>query len=325
MVTSLSNIQGYGKLMPVSLVAGAAGFLGSHLSKKLLEKGHEVIGLDNFATCNGANLTSLRENSQFQFIEASVSDRSTWGLFKKPNFIFHMASPASPPKYQLLGHETLQANTIGTENLINLALENESRMLFASTSEVYGDPEVSPQKESYWGNVNPIGPRSVYDESKRLGETLMSFFSRERGLDGAIIRIFNTYGPGMDPWDGRVVSSFIRQGLNGEPFTVFGDGSQTRSFCFVEDLVFGIIAMAESREPGPINLGNPRELDLISLGKLIANVLGISPEFEFHELPTDDPKQRCPDITLAKETLGWEPKTEIEQGILTTANWMRSL
>jgi dTDP-glucose 4,6-dehydratase len=235
-----------------------------------------------------------------------------------------MASPASPPKYQLLGYETIQANTIGTENLIHLALENESRMLFASTSEVYGDPKVTPQKESYWGNVNPIGPRSVYDESKRLGETLMSFFSNERGLDGAIIRIFNTYGPGMDPWDGRVVSSFIRQGLRGEPFTVFGDGSQTRSFCFVEDLVVGIIAMAESREFGPVNLGNPKELDLISLGKLIANILGIDPKFTFHELPTDDPSQRCPDITLAMERLGWEPKIEIEEGISLTANWMKS-
>jgi dTDP-glucose 4,6-dehydratase len=311
--------------MPVSLVAGAAGFLGSHLSSKLLEKGHEVIGLDNFSTCSGANLVSLRENSKFHFIEASVSDRTTWGDFKKPNYIFHMASPASPPKYQLLGYETMQANTIGTDNLIHLALENESRMVFASTSEVYGDPEVTPQKESYWGNVNPIGPRSVYDESKRLGETLMHFFSKEKGLDGAIIRIFNTYGPGMDPWDGRVVSSFIRQGLRGEPFTVFGDGSQTRSFCYVEDLVLGIIAMAESREFGPVNLGNPNELDLLSLGKLISNVLGINPEFEFHELPTDDPKQRRPDITRAIESLGWQPKTEIEQGILLTANWMRSL
>jgi dTDP-glucose 4,6-dehydratase len=309
--------------MPVSLVAGAAGFLGSHLSSKLLEKGHEVIGLDNFATSNGDNLVSLREKSNFEFIEASVSDRRTWGVFKKPDFIFHMASPASPPKYQLLGYETIQANTIGTENLIHLALENESRMIFASTSEVYGDPEVTPQKESYWGNVNPIGPRSVYDESKRLGETLMSFFSNERGLDGAIIRIFNTYGPGMDPWDGRVVSSFIRQGLRNEPFTVFGDGSQTRSFCFVEDLVFGIIAMAESREFGPINLGNPNELDLISLGTLIANILDIDAKFAFHELPTDDPRQRCPDITFAMETLGWQPEIEIEEGISLTANWMR--
>jgi dTDP-glucose 4,6-dehydratase len=308
----------------VSLVAGAAGFLGSHLSSKLLEMGHDVIGLDNFATCDGENLISLRKKSNFRFVEASVSDRTTWGVFEKPDYIFHMASPASPPKYQLLGYETIQANTIGTENLIHLALENESRMLFASTSEVYGDPEVTPQKESYWGNVNTIGPRSVYDESKRLGETLMSYFSNERGLNGAIIRIFNTYGPGMDPWDGRVVSSFIRQGLRGEPFTVFGDGSQTRSFCFVDDLVAGIIAMAESREFGPINLGNPKELDLIALGKLIANILGIVPKFTFHELPTDDPSQRCPDITRAMESLGWEPKIEIEEGISLTANWMRS-
>jgi dTDP-glucose 4,6-dehydratase len=236
-----------------------------------------------------------------------------------------MASPASPPKYQALGYETMQANTKGTENLIHLAIENGSRLLFASTSEIYGDPKVTPQKESYWGNVNPIGPRSVYDESKRLGETLMSYFFRERGLDGAIIRIFNTYGPGMDPLDGRVVSSFIRQGLSQEPFTVYGDGSQTRSFCFVDDLIDGIIAMAESGEFGPINLGNPNELDLLTLGKVISKVLNIDPKFEFHELPIDDPKQRRPDISRAIETLGWEPKTEIEDGVLLTANWMRKL
>jgi nucleoside-diphosphate-sugar epimerase len=311
--------------MPVSLVAGAAGFLGSNLARNLLSRGHRVIGLDNFATSSGTNLSNILDNRDFSFVTASVSDRSSWPKIEKPDFIFHLASPASPPKYQSLALETINANTVGTENLINLAMESNSRILFASTSEVYGDPQISPQREEYWGNVNPVGPRSVYDESKRLGETLMSFFFRERGLDGAIIRIFNTYGPGMDPLDGRVVSSFIRQGLSQEPFTVFGDGSQTRSFCFVDDLIDGIIAMAESGEFGPINLGNPNELNLLDLGKVVAQVLKIEPIFDFHMLPVDDPKQRCPDISRAMEILGWNPKTQIEEGVLLTSDWMRNL
>jgi nucleoside-diphosphate-sugar epimerase len=309
--------------MPVSLVAGAAGFLGSNLARNLLSRGHRVIGLDNFATSSGANLSNLLENKNFSFVKASVSDRGSWPKIEAPDYIFHLASPASPPKYQTLAIETIRANTIGTENLINFALESNSRILFASTSEVYGDPKVSPQTEEYWGNVNPIGPRSVYDESKRLGETLMSHFERTRGLKGSIVRIFNTYGPGMDPHDGRVVSSFIRQALRGEPFTVYGDGTQTRSFCYVEDLISGIIKMAESENFGPLNLGNPTEINLLTLGNIVASVLHVDPVFEFLDLPIDDPKQRCPDINRAKELLGWDPKIGIKEGLLLTASWMK--
>ncbi len=310
--------------MPRSLVLGAAGFLGSNLSTELLKRGHDVIGLDNFATSTDQNLIELLANPGFQFIRATVSDTIDWPEFEKLDFIYHLASPASPPKYQKLGLETLKANTIGTENLMYLSLKHSARFLFASTSEIYGDPAVSPQSESYWGNVNTIGPRSVYDEAKRLGETLVSLFNREYGLDGAIIRIFNTYGPGMDPYDGRVVSSFIRQGLNSEPFSVFGDGSQTRSFCFVDDLIDGIISMAESGESGPINLGNPNEIDLLTLGEAVAKVLGVEAKYSFEELPEDDPKQRRPDITLAKALLKWEPKVPLSEGIQRTAAWIKS-
>ena len=310
--------------MPRSLVLGAAGFLGSNLSAELLKRGHDVIGLDNFATSTHQNLIELLANPGFQFIRATVSDTKDWPEFEKLDFVYHLASPASPPKYQKLGLETLKANTIGTENLMHLSLKHSARFLFASTSEIYGDPAVSPQSESYWGNVNTIGPRSVYDEAKRLGETLVSLFNREYGLDGAIIRIFNTYGPGMDPYDGRVVSSFIRQGLNSEPFSVFGDGSQTRSFCFVDDLIDGIISMAESRESGPINLGNPNEIDLLTLGEAVAKVLGVEAKYSFEELPEDDPKQRRPDITFAKALLKWEPKVPLSEGIQRTAAWIKS-
>jgi dTDP-glucose 4,6-dehydratase len=310
--------------MPRSLVLGAAGFLGSNLSAELLRRGHDVIGLDNYATSTEHNLSALRANHGFEFVEATVSDTSVWPEFEKLDYIFHLASPASPPKYQKLGLETLKANTLGTENLMNLSIKHNARFLFASTSEIYGDPAVTPQSEGYWGNVNTIGPRSVYDEAKRLGETLVSLFNREYGLDGSIIRIFNTYGPGMDPYDGRVVSSFIRQGLNSEPFSVFGDGSQTRSFCFVDDLIEGIIAMAESSQKGPINLGNPNEIDLLSLGKAVAQVLGIEAKFTFEELPEDDPKQRRPDITLAKKLLNWEPKVSLAEGIERTAAWIKT-
>jgi nucleoside-diphosphate-sugar epimerase len=310
--------------MSTSLVAGAAGFLGSNLSLELLRRGHTVVGLDNFCTSSRHNLQNLLNQEKFSFFEGSVSSIESWPKFENLDYIFHLASPASPPKYQKLALETIKANTLGTENLMNVALEYGARFLFASTSEVYGDPEVTPQSEKYLGNVNPIGPRSVYDESKRLGETLVSYFTRELGLNGSIIRIFNTYGPGMDAFDGRVVSSFIRQGLESQEFTVYGDGSQTRSFCFVDDLIAGIIKMAESRERGPINLGNPNEIDLITLGKNVAEALGIKAKFEYHELPEDDPKQRRPDITLAREKLGWEPSVSLSEGLARTAIWMKT-
>lgn len=309
--------------MKASLVAGVAGFLGSNLAKSLLERDHRVIGVDDFSTSTTSNLEPLLSRSGFEFYQGSVSDASTLTGIPKVDYIFHFASPASPPKYQRLGLQTIRVNTVGTENLINLAIINNARLIFASTSEVYGDPLVSPQRESYWGNVNPIGPRSVYDESKRLGETLISHFKRESGLNAAIIRIFNTYGPGMDPFDGRVVSSFIRQGLAREPFSVFGDGSQTRSFCYVDDLISGILSVSESIETGPINLGNPQEITLLELGHHVANALGIEANFVFSELPEDDPKQRCPDITLAREKIHWQPEISIEEGIKLTARWMQ--
>lgn len=311
--------------MTVSLVAGAAGFLGSHLARRLLMAGHHVIGVDNFSTSSNKNLEDILNDKNFRFVQASVSDNLQDLDLGNLSFVFHLASPASPPKYQKLGIETLRANTVGTENLISLAISNSARFIFASTSEVYGDPQVSPQPEEYWGNVNPIGPRSVYDESKRLGETLVAHYIREESLNGGIVRIFNTYGPGMDPFDGRVVSTFIRQALASEPFSIFGDGKQTRSFCYVDDLISGIILMAESQLSGPINLGNPAEIDLMRLGKEVASVVGTEPKFEFHDLPEDDPKQRKPDISKASSLLGWQPTTTLAEGLSKTASWMTLL
>jgi dTDP-glucose 4,6-dehydratase len=309
--------------MKVALVAGASGFIGSNLSRLLLDKGYQVIGVDDHSTSDGTNLKQLNETSQFSFVNASVTSNFEEFAPKPVDVIFHLASPASPPKYQALGLETIHANTLGTENLISLALRDSARLVFASTSEIYGDPLVSPQPEEYWGNVNPIGPRSVYDESKRMGETLVSHFSTTEKLNGAIVRIFNTYGPGMDPHDGRVVSTFIRQALAGEPFTVYGDGSQTRSFCYVDDLIDGLLKMAESKESGPINLGNPIEHDLISLGNLIAEVVDVEPRFEFKSLPQDDPRQRKPDISRANQLLNWNPTVRLEEGIAKTAEWIK--
>lgn len=311
--------------MKRSLVAGAAGFLGSNLCKALLELGHQVIGVDNFSTSSRRNLEPLVVNPNFVFHEQSVLDTEYQDKIPNLNFVFHFASPASPAKYQAQGLETIKANTVGTENLIQLALRHSAKFVFASTSEVYGDPLVSPQDESYWGNVNPIGPRSVYDESKRLGETLSAHFVHQQGLNASIVRIFNTYGPGMDPFDGRVVSTFIRQALNSEPFSVFGQGTQTRSFCFVDDLILGVVKSAYSDHFGPINLGNSKEINLIELGEIIASTLGIKALFEHFPLPEDDPMQRCPDISRAKNLLDWEPTFTLEEGIQRTSLWMQEL
>ena len=310
--------------MSVVLVAGAAGFLGSNLAQSLLDSNHKVYGLDNFATSNSENLSVLMANPNFVFIEASVSDEQIYKINENLDFVYHFASPASPPKYQALGMETVWANTLGTENLIRLALDHSARFLFASTSEVYGDPLESPQRETYWGNVNTIGPRSVYDESKRLGETIVHHYVENANLNGSIVRVFNTYGPGMDPEDGRVVSSLIRQALTNSPFTIYGDGQQTRSFCFVEDLVRGVIKAAESEEFGPFNLGSPIESTVLDLAKEVATVLRVPFNPEFLDLPGDDPRRRCPDITKAKLELGWEPRVSISSGIARTAEWMNS-
>jgi dTDP-glucose 4,6-dehydratase len=306
------------------LVTGAAGFVGSNLVDSLLSDGHEVFGIDNFCTGSQANIAHLADYKNFKFLEHDVI--KGLGEFTDLKFdqIFHMASPASPPRYMELAIETMHVNTTATELLLKHATKNGSRLLFASTSEIYGDPHEHPQKESYWGNVNPIGPRSVYDEAKRFGETLLSHFHRSENTDTVIVRIFNTYGPRMDPDDGRVVSSFIRDGIKGKSFQVFGDGKQTRSFCFVSDLVTGLRAAMDSGITGPVNLGNPNEFTLLELAAKVGNVLAIEPVLEFKDLPVDDPKQRQPDISYAKSTLNWEPKVQLAQGLQLTADWMKT-
>ena len=305
------------------LVTGAAGFVGSHLVDSLLGDGHEVVGVDNFSTGNQANIAHLAANASFQFFELDIV--AGLGDLESIKFdqIFHLASPASPPHYMRLAIETMHVNTTATEILLQQATKHGSRLLFASTSEIYGDPHEHPQRESYWGNVNPIGPRSVYDEAKRFGETLLSHFHRSENTDTVIVRIFNTYGPRMDPDDGRVVSSFIRDGIKAKPFQVFGDGKQTRSFCFVSDLVAGLRAAMDSGITGPVNLGNPNEFTLLELATEVGKVLDIDPVLEFKELPIDDPKQRQPDISYAKSALNWEPKIDLSEGLQLTADWMK--
>ena len=309
--------------MATILITGAAGFIGSHLAAAHLSRGDEVIGIDNFATGSRRNLAAI-SSENLHFHEGDVLDPNL-ALPASVDFIYHMASPASPPKYLALATETMDVNTIGTKRLIEHAAETGARMLFASTSEVYGDPLVHPQAESYWGNVNPIGPRSIYDEAKRFGETLMSFAHRSGAANTVLIRIFNTYGPHMDPYDGRVVSTFIRQTLQGTPLTMFGSGTQTRSFCYVDDLVRGIMATMDSSIAGPVNLGNPTEFTLLELAEVVADVLGSTLPIEFSELPVDDPQQRRPDISYAEAALGWQPTIALAEGVARTADWMRGI
>lgn len=302
------------------LITGAAGFIGSNLAKRHLDDGDVVFGSDNFSTGKRANISELKN---LQLIEGPLSD-SISSFARDLDVVYHFASPASPEKFMAMAMNTMDVNTTGTLSLLKLCLESGSRLVFASTSEVYGDPLVSPQSEDYWGNVNPIGPRSVYDEAKRFGETLVAHFQRETDVDAGIVRIFNTYGPNMDPWDGRVVSTFIRQALANEPLTIFGDGTQTRSFCFIDDIVTAIMAMGKSSQKGPINLGNPKEHTLLELAKLVHSIVGGPKEIMFLDLPEDDPKRRNPDIRRARELLNWEPSVAIEQGIERTAAWMRT-
>lgn len=300
------------------LITGVAGFIGSNLAKTHLSQGDAVYGVDNFSTGQARNIENLEG---LEFIEGSVSE-SIGLLPKQVDVVYHFASPASPEKYMAQALNTMEVNTTGTLKLLEYASINGARLIFASTSEIYGDPLVSPQQESYWGNVNPIGPRSVYDEAKRFGETLVTHFQREKLANAGIVRIFNTYGPNMDPYDGRVVSNFIRQALQGKPLTIYGSGEQTRSFCYIDDLVRGIMAMARSSQPGPINLGNPEERTLLNLAELVLEITDSSSTLEFFELPEDDPKQRCPDITKAKSLLSWEPSVDISTGIKKTADWI---
>jgi dTDP-glucose 4,6-dehydratase len=303
------------------LITGVAGFIGSNLAKAHLEAGDQVIGIDNFSTGSRSNLDL---HDSLELIESGVSEAIT-KLPGDVQLVYHFASPASPEKYMAMAMNTMEVNTSGTLSLLQYCLKTGARLVFASTSEIYGDPLVSPQTEEYWGNVNPIGPRSVYDEAKRFGETLVAHFQREHKISAGIVRIFNTYGLNMDPFDGRVVSTFIRQALKNEPFTIFGDGTQTRSFCYIDDLVAGIVAMGGSSHPGPINLGNPKENTLLELAQMVTDLVGGTGVIEFSDLPKDDPKTRNPDITRAREILNWEPTVTIEQGLVKTSDWMRQV
>ncbi len=298
------------------LVTGGAGFLGSHLCERLLERGCEVICADNFFTGTKENVLHLADNPYFELLRHDI----TFPLYVEVDEIYNMACPASPIHYQFDPVQTTKTCVHGAINMLGLAKRVKARILQASTSEVYGDPSVHPQTEDYWGNVNPVGIRSCYDEGKRCAETLFFDYYRQHSLEIRVARIFNTYGPRMHPNDGRVVSNFIVQALKGNPITVYGDGSQTRSFCYVSDLVEGLIALMEAPEPltGPVNLGNPVENTILEIAKLIAAKIGTESEVAFKELPADDPKQRQPDIALAKSKLGWEPKVVLDQGLNET-------
>jgi dTDP-glucose 4,6-dehydratase len=304
------------------LVTGAAGFLGSHLVDRLLDAGHAVVGMDNLVTGAAANVTHLATNPRFRLITHNVS---TYIAFHDSlDGVLHFASPASPVDYLELPIQTLKVGSLGTHNALGLALAKRARFMLASTSEVYGDPLVHPQTESYWGNVNPVGPRGVYDEAKRFAEALTMAYRRTHGLDTRIVRIFNTYGPRMRPHDGRVVSNFIVQALRGEPLTVYGDGSQTRSFCYVDDLVEGVVRLWERGDEQPTNVGNPDEFTVGELAELVLKLTGSKSRIVYRPLPVDDPRQRCPDITRAKRELGWEPGIPLEEGLRRTIPYFRN-
>ena len=301
--------------MATCLVTGGSGFLGSHLCDELLARGHRVICVDNFDTGSLANIHHLRA-PEFTFLHTDVTQ--PFFVEDPVDVVYHFASPASPIDYLRLPLHTLKVGSYGTHNALGLAKLHRARFLTASTSEVYGDPQVHPQPESYWGHVNPIGPRGVYDEAKRYAEALTMAYHRQQGVDTAIVRIFNTYGPRMRPHDGRAIPTFLRQALQDRPITVFGDGSQTRSFCYVSDLIDGIIRLAESGYHDPVNIGNPNEFTLLELARTVIEVTGSRSEIVFEALPTDDPQVRQPDISLARELLGWEPTVALREGLRRT-------
>jgi nucleoside-diphosphate-sugar epimerase len=301
------------------VVAGGAGFLGSHLCDALLERGDEVVCLDNFVTGSAPNVSHLGGRADFMLVEHDVTRPLDALDFGGPiDAVMNLASPASPKDYLALPIETLDVGSIGTRHLLELARQHDARFFMASTSEVYGDPLVHPQTESYWGHVNPIGERSVYDEAKRFSEALTAAYRRAHGVDTRLVRIFNTYGPRMQVDDGRVVSNFIVQALRGEPLTIYGDGSQTRSFCYVADEVRGFLALLDSDEPGPVNIGNPVEFTMLELADLVVELTGSTGGLEHRPLPSDDPRQRRPDITLARDRLGWEPSVDLRAGLELT-------
>jgi dTDP-glucose 4,6-dehydratase len=305
------------------LVSGAAGFIGSHLCDRLLADGHTVIGLDNLITGSRRNLAHLEGNFQFQFFECDVTKEvRAWGRF---DHVWHLASLASPKEYLAHPIETLESGSSGTRNMLEIARRDGARFLVTSTSECYGDPEVHPQAETYWGNVNPVGMRSCYDESKRYAEAMTMAFHRFHGVRTNIARIFNTYGPRMALKDGRVVPAFMDQALCGQPLTIFGDGSQTRSFCYVSDMVDGLLRLASSDERFPVNLGNPLELTILEFAERIRRLMGVQLEIVFEPLPEDDPRKRRPDISKAKRVLGWEPKVPLEEGLQETVAYFKTV
>lgn len=309
--------------MATILVTGGAGFLGSHLCDRLIERGDDVICLDNFFTGNKRNIQHLIGNPRFELVRHDI----VFPYFVEVEQVYNLACPASPEAYQYNPIKTIKTSTVGTVNVLGIAKRCKARILHASTSEVYGDPEQHPQTEEYWGNVNPIGPRSCYDEGKRIAESLMMNYHLAHGVDTRLIRIFNTYGPRMDPGDGRVVSNFITQALRNEPLTVYGDGSQTRSFCFVSDLIAGMMAlMDQDDEIGPVNIGNPVENTMLELAEAVLQAVPKSTSTIKHEpLPVDDPKKRCPDISKAKRTLSWEPQVALADGLKETTAYYAEL
>ena len=318
------------------LITGGAGFIGSHLCERFINDGHEVICLDNYFTGNKENVSHLMNHHRFELIRHDITEP----ILMEADWIFNLACPASPIHYQYNPVKTIKVNVLGALNMLGLAKRVKARILQASTSEIYGDPDVHPQKEEYWGNVNPIGKRSCYDEGKRVAETLFFDYMRQNKVDTKVVRIFNTYGPRMRSDDGRVVSNFIVQALKNEPITMYGDGSQTRSFCYIDDMIEGLIRMMDyetgeyTREPdytkqylsgypGPINLGNPHEVSIYSIAKLVTELAGSKSEIVFRPLPEDDPKRRCPDITKAKGILEWQPYVQLEEGLRKTVEYFR--
>ncbi|HEX6664746.1 MAG TPA: UDP-glucuronic acid decarboxylase family protein [Gaiellaceae bacterium] len=298
--------------MPAAVVTGGAGFLGSHLCDHLIAQGFRVICVDNLDTGSLQNVEHLRGDA-FLFLNHDVTQHLE--IDEPVDFVYHLASPASPIDYARLPLQTLKVGSYGTHNALGLAKFKRARFLLASTSEVYGDPQVHPQPETYWGNVNPIGPRGVYDEAKRYAEAMAMAYHRQQGVDTAIVRIFNTYGPRMRPNDGRAIPTFVRQAQEGKPLTVFGDGTQTRSFCYVDDLIRGLVALADSGEHLPVNIGNPNEFTLNELAQAVVRVTGSKSEIVYEALPVDDPQVRQPDITRARQLLGWEPEVDLEEGL----------
>ena len=318
------------------LITGGAGFIGSHLCERFINDGHEVICLDNYFTGNKENVSHLMNHHRFELIRHDITEP----ILMEADWIFNLACPASPIHYQYNPVKTIKVNVLGALNMLGLAKRVKARILQASTSEIYGDPDVHPQKEEYWGNVNPIGKRSCYDEGKRVAETLFFDYMRQNKVDIKVVRIFNTYGPRMRSDDGRVVSNFIVQALKNEPITMYGDGSQTRSFCYIDDMIEGLIRMMDyetgeyirepdytkqylSGYPGPINLGNPHEVSIYSIAKLVTELAGSKSEIVFRPLPEDDPKRRCPDITKAKGILEWQPYVQLEEGLQKTVEYFR--